>query len=249
MHFSEYSRFEEVERRPPLKNIPMSHIPMFDQVKNSGKSFYKTTYGEDFEKKERLQDLSRQIKIPDFTINNAYDFNELSDKLVQRNSANVSSYFNESKFYKRPHIPDYIKRDNYFQTNAEKNIEYVQTVKGLMPVMKSSSKEKLNYLDYGNSLTKFDSKSCDYAPNVSVKRETEFQSAYNQKNGNIITSDIPSHLRLDKIYQTNSEKNINHVKTNDGTIITYIPNVDKNEEKYNYENLNNQSKRNYSIIF
>lgn len=146
MNFSEYSKLNFVERKAPIKNIIMSHIPMFDQS-HGGKSFYKTTYGEDFHLKENHRDNSYLIgRNPDFTINNAYDFNELSDRLVRKNSANKNTqkqgnYFNDSKFYKRPQIPDYIKRDNFYQTNTEKNIEYLQTVNGLMPILKSNSKQ------------------------------------------------------------------------------------------------------------
>ena len=42
------------------------------------------------------------------------------------------------QIYKRPQIPDYTKRDNFFQTNQEKNIAYVQTADGkLMPFVPS----------------------------------------------------------------------------------------------------------------
>lgn len=152
MNFSEYSKLNIVERPKPVKNIVMSHIPMFDQNKFSGKSFYKTTYNEEFHKKQGFADNSKAFKNPDFAINNPYNFQELSDRLVNKNAHSASSQetnqmtnanlLTDSQFYKRPHIPDYIKRDNFFQTNTEKNIEYLHTLTGLVPIMKSTGQSK-----------------------------------------------------------------------------------------------------------
>jgi hypothetical protein len=123
---------------------------MFDQNKFSGKSIYKTTYGEEFHKKQSFIDNSKKFnRNPDFAINNPYDFQELSDRLVNKNAANQSmnqsnsaSFFNDPQFYKRPQIPDYIRRDNFYQTNTEKNIEYLHTLTGLVPIMKSTGQSK-----------------------------------------------------------------------------------------------------------
>ena len=128
----------------------MSHLPMFDQNKFSGKSFYKTTYGEEFHKKQGFIDKSKSLnRIPDFTINNPYNFQELSDRLVNKNAhmsvnqdTNSASFFNDPQFYKRPQIPDYIRRDNFYQTNTEKNIEYLHTLTGIVPIMKSTGQSK-----------------------------------------------------------------------------------------------------------
>ncbi len=50
------------------------------------------------------------------------------------NDMGIESY---GQLYKRPQIPPYIKRDNFFQTNAEKNISYLQTHTGVFPFVKN----------------------------------------------------------------------------------------------------------------
>jgi hypothetical protein len=144
MHFSEHSK--RVEKKPIIKSVVISHLPMFDNPNRfSGKSFYKTTYNDEFLTKQRFIENPVE-RDPDFTVNNKYDFKELSNRLVDKNNNNNTSsnkqFFNDSKFYKRPFIPDYIRRDQFFQTNNEKNIEYIHTVNNnIIPVVKSDGKK------------------------------------------------------------------------------------------------------------
>lgn len=95
-------------------------------------------------------------------------------------------------------------------------------------------------IEYGNSLTKFDSNSSDYVP---FNKKTEFQTAHEHKNLN------KSNQRLDKIYQTNSEKNINHIYTNEGSVISYLSNGEKINEKEIIEDSYSQMKKNNSMMF
>ena len=140
----------------------LSSIPMFEQGKVTGKNFYNTSYHADYPKKQRLLDRQTEYqKNADFSTYNNYDYKMLSERLEAKEKSNssrsefVKNQFNsnsldnfntESRFafsgtgqvYKRPHIPDYTKRDNFFQTNQEKNISYVTTHDGkLMPFVPS----------------------------------------------------------------------------------------------------------------
>ena len=100
------------------------------------------------------------------------------------------------------------------------------------------------FKSYGNTLENFESKSSDYLAYTPPKqvtfidRKSEFQSQYDAK-PHTMPSKVPSHLRTDRLH-SNNEKNVNHIFTNDGKIITYIPNEDRNNI--------DSSKRNYSII-
>ena len=58
-----------------------------------------------------------------------------------------------------------------------------------------------------------------------------------------------SNQRLDKIYQTNSEKNINHIYTNEGSVISYLSNGEKINEKEIIEDSYSQMKKNNSMMF
>ncbi len=68
-----------------------------------------------------------------------------------------------------------------------------------------------------------------------IDRQSESQSAYTPKTNQMI-SNIPSHLRKERFYQTTGEKNVANVTTNNGQIITYIPNYDPNEDRIIFEN-------------
>ena len=157
MHFSEYDKNDERKFSRKLVNS-LSQIPMFDQIKYSGEAFYKTTYGEQFPAKERF--FGKDID------SNQYDYQGLSARLANKNdrssfSSRPKSHRNSDysiqnslrsdsfntvndlnvdsnqQLYKRPQIPPYIKRDNFYQTNAEKNISYLQTHTGVFPFVKN----------------------------------------------------------------------------------------------------------------
>jgi len=146
----------------------LSSIPMFEQGKLTGKNYYNTSYHQDYPKKQKFLDMQKNYqKNPDFsTYDNSqrYDYKELSSRLQEKskNKTNRKDYKDEhmgqfeskslnnlntetgyqynatAQIYKRPQIPEYTKRDNFFQTNQEKNIAYVQTADGkLMPFVPS----------------------------------------------------------------------------------------------------------------
>lgn len=172
----------------------LSNIPMLDTSHLADESFYKTTYREDFVKKNRLRE--RKIERPDdFSVYNkhAYDYKELSNKLAEKNKETTttttttttgnnefasdsllssssnklskSAYWYDSRdpeamgiydsntetrssfngnfhVYQRPHIPQYIKRDNFYQTNAERNIGFLRTEQGiLIPTVPDTSRK------------------------------------------------------------------------------------------------------------
>lgn len=161
----------------------LSNIPMLDKGHLVDKSFYKTTYNQEYTSKKRFQE-DKVDKIPDFSVYNSYDFRELQERLQNKNNNNNkssehiepdSSQFNSGSFinaesiyyspshnslndlitesrysfgganniypYKKPTIPSFIKRDHFFQTNAEKNIKYLSTYTGgLLPIVPSTVK-------------------------------------------------------------------------------------------------------------
>lgn len=262
MHFSEYDRIDANERRVNRKLVnSLSQIPMFDQIKYSGEAFYKTSYGEQFPSKERFFG-----KEPD--ANSHYDYQGLSARLANRNGSlssrpsssskhhvltdsindlNSDSY---SQLYKRPQIPPYIKRDNFFQTNAEKNISYLQTHTGVFPFVKNRDyKRKLNgcdatfYFSFNLFYSLFyiepsflpinkpnddGTQKQNSLVNFYSDKRSEFQSSYNTKE--VARANMSSDLNLlkkDNTYHTNSEKNIRYIRTSNGSIITFVPNSEE----------------------
>ena len=146
----------------------LSSIPMFEQGKLTGKNYYNTSYHQDYPKKQKFLDMQKNFqRDPDFSTydnSQSYDYSQLSTRLQEKNSKksnrkeyndeqmgqfesrSLNNLNTESRFqynatgqmYKRPQIPDYTKRDNFFQTNQEKNIAYVTMADGrLMPFVPS----------------------------------------------------------------------------------------------------------------
>lgn len=75
------------ERREKAREYfnTISNIPMLDLSHLVDESFYKTTYREDFVKKDRLRE-KRADKPTDFSIySRPYDYKQLSEKLTERN--------------------------------------------------------------------------------------------------------------------------------------------------------------------
>lgn len=177
----------------------LSNIPMLDTSHLVDDSFYKTTYREDFVKKNRLYE--RKIDRPaDFSVySKPYDYKELSAKLCEKgkqtgenmnmnmNNLNEfssdsfnsklskSAYWNDTRdpeaiglydsnsetrssfnghfhVYQRPVIPSYIKRDQFYQTNAEKSIGFLRTDQGILipnvPDTARKGKFKFSYKIY-----------------------------------------------------------------------------------------------------
>lgn len=170
MNFSEYDKFDFNNEKKISKKMvnSLSQIPMFDQIKYSGEGFYKTTYSVQFPAKERF--FGKDIET------NPYDYQGLSARLANRNDRNSfssrpmshqasdnsnpnvmrsESYnsLNDSsdsyqQLYKRPQIPPYIKRDNFYQTNAEKNISYLQTHTGVYPFVRNRDYQSNKYFKH-----------------------------------------------------------------------------------------------------
>jgi hypothetical protein len=143
----------------------LSSIPMFEQGKLTGKNYYNTSYHQDYPKKQKFLDMQKNFqKNTDFSTYDSsqnYDYMGLSARLKEKSknqsnlrdeyigqfgSKSLNNLNTETRYqynatgqiYKRPQIPDYTKRDNFFQTNQEKNIAYVQTADGkLMPFVPS----------------------------------------------------------------------------------------------------------------
>ena len=70
---------------------------------------------------------------------------------ISSNKSALNDVLSETKYsfsgtghdiFKKPTIPAYTKRDNFFQTNAERNIAYVTTAEGqLMPFLPNKEKK------------------------------------------------------------------------------------------------------------
>lgn len=162
----------------------LSNIPMLDLTHLVDESFYKTTYREDFIKKERLGEKKTE-KPADFSVySKPYDYKELSTKLSERkqhqlskkddendfpsdssNNMSKSAYWLDSRdsessglfdtstetrasfngnfhVYKRPVIPSFIKRDQFYQTNSERNLGFLRTEQGVfIPAVPDTSRK------------------------------------------------------------------------------------------------------------
>jgi hypothetical protein len=157
----------------------LSSLPMFESGSVNGKSFYNTTYRDEYQKKNKqLKDISNannnQSKLAK-SLNNydGYDYKELSQRLDEKNKISSDNYFirqnvkglsrnnsiTETKYsfadfekdgfdnaYKRSAVPSYIKRDNAYHTNAEKNITFIQAHNGnLVPSVEQKTYRRRLY--------------------------------------------------------------------------------------------------------
>lgn len=216
---------------------------MFEQSQVANKASYKTTYNDEYKKKNRfLEQNPNQYKLPDFTVNNPYDFNKLSEKLENKNnyesvnsnrflrnndltSVSKSAFSNFGSVYKTPQVPAFVKRDNFFQSNSEKNIAYLHThTGGLLPIVPNEEEKKLSIIQ----------KLSNSSENLFGK--TESQSSFTHKIPTISRARIRSHLKDDRTFHTNSEKNIGYLKTSEGALITYVPFKEDALSGYDYKN-------------
>lgn len=252
-----------MEKKSNKENVyfnTLSNIPMFEQGHITNRNFYKTTYKDEFQKKNRFLDNPRLFKPIDFSVTQSYDFKSLSEKLEDRNNNENSNRFLNNKFqiknpYKTPEIPSYIKRDNFFQSNSEKNVAYLHThTGGLYPIIPSDEEKQ-----------EIKRKQTSSYENFFSDKFTESQSSFNGKKPLVSNSRIMTHLREDNMFQTNRGLNIGYLKTSNGSLITYVPYKEEKDKSSEYFNLvsssifddnnnsklnnpNNQLKRNSSTI-
>lgn len=244
----------------------LSNIPMFEQGHITNRNFYQTTYNDEYKKKSSFIDNPKLFKPTDFSVTQSYDFKTLSEKLEEKNSTEPNNPdYSKNRFlnnsfqiknpYKPPEIPSYIKRDNFFQSNSERNVGYLHThTGGLHPII-PSEQEKQDIIR---------SKTGSYE-NFFADKFTESQSSFNGKKPPVSSAKIMSHLRNDNMFHTNKGLNIGYLKTSNGALITYVPykqEKDKNADYFNLvsssifdetnrsklNNPNNQLKRNSSVI-
>ncbi|CAF0853662.1 unnamed protein product [Brachionus calyciflorus] len=210
----------------------LSNIPMFEQGQITNRSFYKTTYNDEFQKKNRYTDNPGLFKVPDFSITHSYDFKTLSEKLDDKNHDYSKNRFISKPLnqlpnpYKTPEIPSYIKKDNYFQSNSERNVGYLHThTGGLLPIIPSTEEKKeiqneMKHHDLTQSMDKF-----------FVDQYTISQTSFSPKKPIVSNARIMPHLRQDNAFHTNKGLNIGYLKTNSGSVITYLPNKDNDPNR------------------
>ena len=139
------SKYEKSNKKCFVNSL--SAIPMFDQKKYSGEKFYQTSYRQQYPESARgghnIDVINEQLtsKSLNFSTNN--DGLSYADKyrLKKINSEFMSGdegFF--SAHYKRPMIPAHIKRDQCYQSNAERNISFLHTVYGIVPYVPSQVK-------------------------------------------------------------------------------------------------------------
>lgn len=166
----ERSRGGSKENYKPKYINSISGIPMFEQGSVTGKYHYNTTYLDEYSKKKKLND--NQIpNLPEFSTYQNYDYKLLSEKLENRNRTDMdpvrenriinqyqsnsnsslndlttetrTSFNGDINVYHRPKIPAYIRRDNFYQTNAEKNVAYLRAHDGtLLPFVPTEEERR-----------------------------------------------------------------------------------------------------------
>ena len=158
----------------------LSSLPMFESGSVNSKSFYNTTYRDEYQKKNKhLKDISNSNSnnnnsklVKSLNNYDSYDYKELSQRLDEKNKNLSDNFFirqnvkgltrnnsiTETKYsyadfdkdfdnaYKRPAVPSYIKRDNTYHTNAEKNITFIQAHNGnLVPSVEQKTYRRRLY--------------------------------------------------------------------------------------------------------
>ena len=146
------SKYERSNKKYFINSL--SAIPMFDlQSRQSSDALqdpYQTSYRQQYQDSPRRaladdmggsfseQLISRSLN---FNLNNQglsyadkYRLNKLNSESLTADSGFFSSH------YKRPTIPAHIKRDDYYQSNSERNIGFLHTVYGIIPYVPSKVK-------------------------------------------------------------------------------------------------------------
>jgi len=164
--------------------------------------------------------------------NSTGEFNSASTESFSGNNLNDLS--TESRFsfngsmnvYQRPKIPTYIKRDNYYQSNAERNISYIHTYNGMiMPyvparISRSSQMPKIEKIASQSNEKKNKSEHLSHFFN---DKSSETQEKHSPKSHDKYKSQILPTIRNDNMSHTNAEKNISYIKTNSGSLLTFLP--------------------------
>ncbi|RNA33411.1 hypothetical protein BpHYR1_048502 [Brachionus plicatilis] len=216
----------------------LSNVPMFEQGHITNRNFYKTTYSDEFQKKNRFVDNPKLFKPLDFSVTQSYDFKTLSEKLEDKNNQEQNSHeisnnrflnnqFQMANPYKTPMIPSYIKRDNFFQSNSERNVAYLHThTGGLYPIIPSDEEKQEIKRHQTNSFENF-----------FADKFTESHASFSGKKPLVSSAKIMSHLKEDNMYHTNKGLNIGYLKTSNGSLITYVPYKEDKEKSADYFNL------------
>jgi hypothetical protein len=171
-------------------------------------------------------------KFTDQFTNSIGEFNSASTESFS--GSNLNDLSTESRFsfngsmnvYQRPKIPNYIKRDNYYQSNAERNISYIQTYNGmLLPYVpaKVSRISQMPKIETSGSNSSINKNKSDYLSHFFNDKSSESHDNHSPKSLDKYKSQILPTIRNDNMYHTNGEKNISYIKTNNGSLLTFLP--------------------------
>lgn len=229
--------------RPSVKYLnTLSSLPMFDNANNINDSTYKTTYSQDFTKKVKYLDrLESQRDLDRFSYVNSNSFGKLSMQPSSQ-TYNVNSLTSRLKQKE-------LKKSTLNElADEESNNDFAYKSEYFNDPLLNNSSSQL-----------FGSKSCNNFMSQSFLNKqaeplSESHSSFNTFETSLYKKPkIPSYIKRDSYYQTNSEKSLTYVRTHEGVMMPLAPSMNDATNSKSANNSNNniqdQFKSNYIVNF